>query len=378
MKKLYSNRIARLLQQPVHLLKPEKFDFAQKHSCPGEAPGIEDRKDIREPPKAGEIPIHLIHYSESELIEKSYDHVDAFLVSEPSNSNEYQWVNVDGVHPYVISRLKEHYDLHTLAAEDVLNVPQRPKIENYEGLLFIVMRMLMSKDNQIINEQVSVFRLKNTLITIQEASGDIWDKVRKRMNKPGSRFRKLGNDYLLYALTDATIDHIFPLLGDYGELLDKLEIQILTDPKSEQQQHIHQIRRELLLYRRIVAPTREMLYRLYQDKGEDFDDSVTPFFRDVHDHTQQLLDAIDSYREVANGLNELYNTAVTDKLNETMKVLTIMASFFIPVTFLAGVYGMNFQHMPELKWLHGYSSFWIICVIITIGMWWYFRRKNWM
>ncbi|MGK0176673.1 MAG: magnesium transporter [Lentimonas sp.] len=374
----YLDTITKLLKEPIHLLTTKDFDFTKKQSIPGAAPGIEDRKDIKEPPKTGEIPIRCIHYSESKLIENNYDHIDDFIESNPSNSSHYQWINIDGLNPYVINRLKEHYQLHTLAAEDTLNVPQRPKFETYEGQLFMVMRMLMLKEGRIINEQVSIFHLENALITIQEAPGDIWDKVRKRMNKPKSRFLKLGKDYLLYALTDAIIDHIFPILEDYGDLLDELESQVLKDPKSELQQHIHQIRRELSLYRRIVAPTRELLYALYQDKGEIFDDSVTPFFRDVHDHTHQLLDTIDSYREMASGLNELYHTTVTEKLNGTMKVLTIMASFFIPLTFLAGVYGMNFKHMPELGWLYGYPTFWIICAITTIGMWWYFRCKGWL
>ena len=198
------------------------------------------------------------------------------------------------------------------------------------------------------------------------------------MKKPGSRFRSLGNDYLLYALIDAIIDHIFPLLENYGELLDELELKLMKDPKNELQQQIHQIRRELSFYRRIVVPAREVLYALHQDKEENFNDSVKPFFGDVYDHTRQLLDAIDSYREMASGLNDLYKSTVTDSLNETMKVLTVMASFFIPLTFLSSVYGMNFRHMPELHWVHGYPSFWIACILGTILMWWYFRYKGWM
>ena len=378
LKKLYLDPIAKLLKKPVYLLKPETFDFTKKHSEPGAAPGIEDRKDINKPPNPGEIPVSCICYSEAELIEKQYDGIDDFLASEESSSDNYQWINIDGLNPYVVNRLREHYDLHTLAAEDTLNVPQRPKIENYEGHLFIVMRMLMLRNNRVINEQVSLFHFGKSLITVQEASGDVWDKVRKRMQKPGSRFRKLGNDYLLYALTDAIIDHIFPSLEDYGNILDELEQQILENPTPALKQHIHRIRSELLIYRRIVAPTREMLYALYQDKEEIFNNAVTPFFGDVHDHAQQLLDAIDSYREMANGLSELYHATIAEKLNETMKVLTMLASFFIPITFFAGVYGMNFTHIPELDWPYAYPTFWIICVVATIGMWWYFRRKGWI
>lgn len=377
-KELYFDPITRLLKKPVHLLKPETFDFIKKHSEPGASPGIENRKDINKPPNPGEIPVSCIYYSEAELIEKKYDSIDDFLASKESSSENYQWINIDGLNPYVINQLREHFNLHTLAAEDTLNVPQRPKVENYEGHMFIVMRMLMLRNNRIINEQVSLFYFDRFLITVQEASGDVWDKVRKRMKKPGSRFRKLGNDYLLYALTDAIIDHIFPSLEDYGNILDELEQQILENPTSSLKQHIHRIRSELSIYRRIVAPTREMLHELYQDKEEFFNNSVAPFFGDVHDHAQQLLDAIDSYREMANGLSELYHATIAEKLNETMKVLTMLASFFIPITFLAGVYGMNFKHIPELDWHYAYPTFWIICVVAAIGMWWYFRRKGWM
>ena len=378
LKELYFDPIARLLKKPTRLLNSETFNFAKRHSEPGASPGIEDHKDIKKPPNPGEIPVSCIYYSEAELIEKKYDSIDDFLASEESSSDSYLWINIDGLNPYVVNRLREHFNFHTLAAEDAVNVPQRPKVENYEGHIFIVMHMLMLRDDRIFNEQVSLFHLGKSLITVQEAPGDVWDKVRKRIQKPGSRFRKLGNDYLLYALTDAIIDHIFPSLENYGDLLDELEQQVLENPTPSLKQHIHRIRSELSTYRRIVAPTREMLHALYQNREEIFDDSVIPFFGDVHDHAQQLLDTIDSYREMAKGLSELYHATITEKLNETMKVLTMMASFFIPITFFAGVYGMNLKHIPELEWQYAYPAFWMICAIVGIGMWSYFRRKGWI
>lgn len=378
LKKLYFDPIAKLLKVPTHLLKSEAVNFTKKRSDPGAAPGIENREDINQPPRPGEIPVSCIYYSDSEFIEEHYDSVDDFLKSDNTVTDGYRWINVDGLNPYVINQLKEHYGLHTLAAEDTLNIPQRPKIEQYDKQTFIVIRMLRLKDDRIISEQVSLFHLGKTLITIQENVGDVWDPIRKRIKKTASRFRNLGNDYLLYALIDAIIDHIFPLLEDYGDLLDELELQVLQNPTPLLKEHIYQIRRELSNYWRMVVPTREMLYELYQDKGEIFDDSVTPFFGDVHDHAKQLLDAIDSYREMAKELSELYHATVSEKLNETMKVLTILASFFIPITFLAGVYGMNFKHIPELDWQYAYPTFWLICLIATIGMWWYLRRKGWI
>lgn len=378
LKNIYLDPIAKLLKQPARMLKTQAFDFARKKSEPGAAPGIENHKDIDEPPNPGEIPVTCIDYSLSECIEKKYDSIDDFLKSESSPASGNRWINVDGLNPYVVNKLREHYNLHTLAAEDTLHIPQRPKIENYDNHMFIVMRMLRLNNGRVINEQVSLFYLENTLITIQEAPGDIWDTIRKRMDKPNSRFRKLGNDYLLYALIDAIIDHTFPLLEDLGDLLEGIETQVSENPTPQLKQSIHQIRHELLTYRRIVTPTREMLHEIYQNKGEVFDELVTPFFGDVHDHARQLLDAIDSYREIANGLSELYNATVAEKLNETLKVLTTLASFFAPITFLAGVYGMNFKHIPELDWQYAYPVFWTICLAVAIGMWWYLRRKGWI
>lgn len=378
LKKLYLDSLAKLLKSSERLLKLETFDFTKKQSTPGAAPGIENHEGIDKPPEPGAVLVSCINYSDSEFIEKKYDGIDEFFKSENPNSDSHQWINIDGLSPYVINRLREHFGLHTLAAEDTLNIPQRPKIENFEGQLFIVARMLMLRDNHIINEQVSLFHLGKVIITVQEAPGDVWDNVRKRMSKSASRFRKLGTDYLLYALIDAIIDHIFPLLENYSDLLDELETQVLKNPTPTLKQHIHEIRRELSIYRRIVGPTREMLYALYQDKGEHFDHSVAPFFGDVHDHAQQLLDAIDSYREMANGLSELYHATITEKLNETMKVLTTLASFFIPITFLAGVYGMNFTHIPELDWEYAYPTFWLTCLIVAASMWWFLRRRGWL
>ena len=378
LKRLYFDPIAKLLKQPAHLLKPETFDFTKKHSTPGAAPGIESRKDIKQPPKPGEIPVSCIDYSSSKCSGTKYDSIDDFLKSEKTDFDGYRWINVDGLNPYVVNQLKEHYNLHTLAAEDTLNIPQRPKIETYDNHTFIVIRMLRLEGSCMINEQVSLFHIGNVLITLQENPGDVWDTVRKRMDKPKSRFRRLGNDYLLYALIDSIIDHIFPILEDFGDILDKLEVQVLEQPTPLLKQHIHQIRRELLIYRRMVMPTREMLHELHQDKEEIFDNSVTPFFGDVYDHAQQLVDTIDSYREVANGLHDLYHATITEKLNETMKVLTMLASFFVPITFLAGVYGMNFEHIPELDWPYAYPTFWAACLVVTIGMWWYLRRKGWI
>jgi len=236
----------------------------------------------------------------------------------------------------------------------------------------------MLRNDELANEQVSLFHQRETLITIQEVQGDVWDSVRLRMKKSGSRFRKFGNDYLLYALLDAIIDHIFPLLENYSDTLVELENQTLEDPSPDLQKHIHRIKRELSVYRRVISPTREVIHNLYRDEEEQLIDAVKPFYRDVYDHAMQLMDTIDTYREMASSLHDFYMSAVSNRMNEVMKVLTVMASIFIPMTFLAGVYGMNFEHIPELSWTYSYPIFWVLCLLISGGLLIYFWKKRWL
>lgn len=370
--------LKKLLHSPLNLTVLKKLDFGKRNSTPGAAPGIENIEGINKAPQVGDVKIRCIDYSENHTSETEYNDIDAFLASERPAEATYRWINVDGIHPYVINRVKENFDLHTLAAEDALNLSQRPKIEDYDNSLFIVTRMLMMRRDSLGNEQVSIFHKGDILITIQEEKGDVWDNVRLRMKKPNSRFSKFGNDYLLYALIDAVIDHIYPLLENYSDLLSELETQAFENPTPELQRHIHRIKRELLLYRRVVGPMREVVNHLYRDEDDQLKTEVKHYFRDVYDHTMQLIEVVDTYREMTSSLNEFYMSSISNRMNEIMKVLTIMASIFIPITFVAGVYGMNFEHIPELRWNYAYPTFWALCLSISGGLIFYFWKKGWL
>ena len=278
----------------------------------------------------------------------------------------------------MVNRLRQAYGFHTLAAEDVLRTSQRPKLETFDNHLFVVVRMLTLKEGVLRQEQVSIFLFKDTLITFQEAKGDVWDPIRQRLQKKGSRLRSMGSAYLLYTLLDAVVDHTFPLLESYGDLLEEMEVAVIDDPKPDIQRQIHRIKRELVVLRRVLWPLREVVNELHRDETERIPKEVKTFMRDVYDHAVQVMEIIETYREQAGGLNDLYMSAVSNRMNEIMKVLTIMASFFIPITFVAGVYGMNFEHIPELAWKYGYPTFWIVCLSVISGLLIFFRRKGWL
>jgi magnesium transporter len=278
----------------------------------------------------------------------------------------------------VVNRLREHFHLHTLAAEDVLRVPQRPKLEEYEDHLFIVLRMLMAGDAQLRQEKVSIFFFGNLIITFQEVEGDVWDPIRKRIEKGGSRLRNQDGSYLLYCLLDAVVDHCFPILEQYGDLLERLEDEVVESATPEFQRRLHRVKRELAVLRRVIWPMREVVNTLQREECEYVAEFSKAYMRDVYDHTIQVMDVVETYREMVGGLNDLYMSVVSNRMNEIMKVLTIMASFFIPITFVAGVYGMNFEHIPELSWKYSYLVFWGVCVSMVLGLLYFFYRRGWI
>ncbi|HMP81492.1 MAG TPA: magnesium/cobalt transporter CorA [Verrucomicrobiota bacterium] len=355
-----------------------KRKAAFRTSTPGSTPGIESIAGIHEPPAAGSVRIRCTDYGPDRV--ETHDVPDLNAVFRQSRPDwcKVRWINVDGLHPHVVNQLRHQFQFHTLAAEDVLRVPQRPKLETFEDHLFIVARMLVWQENTMISEQVSFFLYENTLLTFQERAGDVWDPIRQRLEKPGSRLRTFDVSYLLYALLDAVVDHCFPILENIGDLLEGLEDEITRHPTQHAQRRLHVIKRELAMLRRVVWPLREVLSGLCRDDTEGIAPNVKAYLRDVSDHTVQVMDIVDSCRDMAASLNDLYMSAVSNRMNEVMKVLTIMTSFFIPITFIAGVYGMNFEDIPGLHWKHGYTMFWGICFAITLGLAVFFIRKGWI
>ncbi|MCF7760011.1 MAG: magnesium/cobalt transporter CorA [Cephaloticoccus sp.] len=345
---------------------------------PGSIPGIESFGPMDQPPAPDAVRLQWYDYGVNAVSFEAEGDLETMCSSERPADTLVRWINVDGLNPYVVNRLRQAYGIHTLAAEDVLRTSQRPKLEIFPNHLFVVVRMLTLRDGVMHQEQVSIFLFKDTLITFQETKGDVWDPIRQRLQKKGSRLRSMGPAYLLYALLDAVVDHSFPLLESYGEMLEELEAAVINDPQPVIQRQIHRIKRELVVLRRVLWPLREVVNELHRNDTEEIPAEVKTFMRDVYDHAVQVMEIIETYREQAGGLNDLYMSAVANRMNEIMKVLTIMASFFIPITFVAGVYGMNFEHIPELPWKYGYVGFWAVCVSIFTVLFVFFRRKGWL
>jgi magnesium transporter len=291
------------------------------------------------------------------------------------------WINVDGLkHTDQIENIGKQYDLHPLVLEDIVNTTQRPKIDEYEGYLFIVLKMLYYDENEsIVIEQVSFVLGKNYVITFQESEGDVFNSIRERLRLANGRIRGLKSDYLMYALIDAVVDNYFSIIETLGNKIEDLETELFAGNTREHISiEVQQLKREILKVRRAIFPLREIINRI--EKGEHpliYKRTIT-YYRDIYDHLIQVSENIDIYREMIWSLMDMYMTTISNRMNEVMKVLTIMSSIFIPLTFLAGIYGMNFEHIPELKYHNGYFILLGVMFLLFIGLLFYFKRKKWL
>ncbi|MEX1352822.1 MAG: magnesium/cobalt transporter CorA, partial [Desulfobacterales bacterium] len=256
----------------------------------------------------------------------------------------------------------------------------RPKADEFDNYIYIVFKMLSYRDgmDQIESEQVSIVLGSNFLISFQEAPGDVMAPVRERIEKGKGRIRKAGCDYLAYALIDAVVDHYFLVLETFGEKIEDLEAELLSDPTPKSLQHLYAMKRDVIFFRKQVWPIRELLNRLVKEESPLIDKSVDVFISDVYDHTIQIIDTIESFRDLMAGLLDIYLSTISNRMNAIMKMLTIMATIFIPLTFIAGIYGMNFEYMPELKWHWAYPTLWAIFISIFLGMLAWFKSKKWL
>jgi len=360
---------------------PRRF----KKAAPGSAAGIEPADLAPVTDRRPSVRVTCIDYSPQQAIFEEIHDLTEFIARHREDWSSVRWINVDGLSDLgVVRGLAEKYRLHPLAIEDVLHVPQRPKVQAYEddgtyqARLFIIARELELRENQLHTEQVSIFVGHRTVLTFQETPGDVWDPVRQRIRTQGSALRANDASFLAYSLIDSIVDEAFPILELFGDRLEDLEDVVLQRPSPDVIQEIHRIKRELLLVRRAMWPMREVLSKMQREPHECFSDVTRTYMRDVYDHAVQAIDIVETYRELAGGLTETYMTAMSNRMNEIMKVLTILGSIFIPLTFLAGVYGMNFHHFPELDWEYGYALFWVVCVVTGLGMVTWFRRKGWL
>ncbi|MBU0690897.1 magnesium/cobalt transporter CorA [bacterium] len=295
------------------------------------------------------------------------------------------WINIEGLaDTEKLMELGRVFNLHPLALEDVVNTTQRPKTEHYEGTIFIVLRMVKEYEATINSEQICIFLGKDFVLTLQEETGDCLDPVRKRIRVSEPRIRFSRPAYLMYSLVDAIIDHYFPVLERLGDRIEDLEERIVRSLDDKLLEDIYQVRRDLLKLRRHLWPTREAVDRLYRDPTPLIDDETRIYLRDCYDHCVQLLDLVESYRDISSALMESYRSQVSLNMNEVMKVLTIIATLFIPVTFIAGIYGMNFDasvspwNMPELRWFFGYLFAWGLMLITGGAFLYYFWKKGWI
>jgi magnesium transporter len=348
----------------------------------GQAPGNLNHMG---PARAEPVRITLVDYNAERIDEREVTTIEECY--ECMSASSVTWVNIDGVHePSVLAKIGEKLNLHQLLLEDVAHTDQRPKLEDFDDRLYIVMRMLSVsrvEDNdeveefRVASEQISLVLGTNFVLTFQEDPVDVFEPVRRRLRENKGKIRKMGPDYLTYALLDVVVDNYFTVLELFGDQAEELEEEVMENPTSETLRDVQHMKRALIQMRRAVWPLRDVLNVMIRGDSKLIRKATIVFLRDVYDHTIRVVDIMESFREMVGGLLDIYLSTVSNRMNEVMKVLTIMATIFIPLTFIAGIYGMNFDNMPELHWPWGYWYVWGIMMAVGMVMLLYFRRKRW-
>ncbi|MBN2407625.1 MAG: magnesium/cobalt transporter CorA [Elusimicrobia bacterium] len=326
----------------------------------------------------GPVKINIFDFTEDKFTEKDTGSSEDF--SSYGKTRTVTWINVNGIHDAgLLEKIGEAFGLHPLLLEDITNTESRPKLDAYDDYIFIILKMLyMKSEYEIESEQVSIVLKDNVVISFQEKEGDVFGPVRDRIRNAKGKIRKMGADYLAYALIDAIVDNYFVIPERLADNIEVIEDILLEDPKPEILQTMHKLRRDMIFLRKSVWPLREVVNSLVRGDSGLFKDSTVIYLRDVYDNTVQVMDALETFRDVLSGLMDMYMTGMSNKMNEVMKTLTIIATIFIPLTFIAGIYGMNFSYMPELGWKSGYFFVLGIMAVIVIIMVVYFKKKKWM
>ncbi len=323
--------------------------------------------------------ITFMDYDDQTFTEQEVDSIEACYPLKDTRT--VSWINIDGLHDVdLIKRLGEHFEIHPLVQEDVVNTEHRPKIEDMGAYIFLTLKMIKWNEhkNEIQYEQVSFLLGSNYVITFQEQPGDVFESIRERIRTHSGRIRKMGNDYLAYALMDAIVDEYFVVLENLGDKIQNMEEEVLSSPTTKTTQKLHQIKNQLLILRKSIWPLREVITNLERGESKLITKQTIPYFRDVYDHTIQIIDMMETMRDMNSSMFDMYLSSLSNKMNEVMKVLTIIATIFIPLTFLAGIYGMNFQNMPELGLKWGYFAVLGVMLIVGLGMVLFFKRKKWL
>ena len=358
-------------------MKTRKPRLIKKHSkTAGLAPGTL----IYVGEKEGEpVRITYMDYDEKSFQEKQVSAVEECFPFKTTPTAT--WINVDGIHNVkIVETLGREYDLHPLVLEDILNTGQRPKFEDLENYAFVVLKMLSYSDEKqaVEAEQVSIVFGANFVISFQERVGDVFEPVRERIRNGKGKVRKMGPDYLCYALMDAVVDNYFAILEKLGEKIESMEEEVVADPNERTLAKIHSMKREMITLRKSIWPLRELVSAMDRSESALIKESTGVYLRDVYDHTIQIIDTVESFRDMVSGMLDIYLSSISNKMNAVMKVLTIIATIFIPLTFLAGIYGMNFKYMPEIEWPWSYAVFWVVVATVAAAMVVYFRRKKWL
>ena len=327
--------------------------------------------------RTDKIKITLIEYNDTEYFEEQYfDLEDCLSHVKP---NMIKWINVEGLHDTdLIEKLGKFYNIHPLTLEDIVNVDQRSKFEDFEHYVVSIMRMI-NYTTEVESEQLAIVLCENTVISFQEPhGGDAFDIIRNRLRTCKGRVRKLGADYLAYALMDAVVDCYFTAIEKIGDRIEVIEEEIISDSDKKSILELYRLKREMIYLRKQVWPMRDLINNMIRSETKLIHASSDIYLRDLSDHVTRIIDTVETYRDLLSGIMDIYLSTNANKMNEVMKVLTIMSSIFIPITFMVGVYGMNFDNMPELKTQHGYYVLWGVMLSTVIGLLVYFKRKKWL
>lgn len=355
-------------------MTPESLYFVSKKS--GLAPGtLVHVGAVHEHPHS----IRVINYNPHTLENRTIDSVEELLPYKITNS--VTWVMVEGLTEVaIIDDIGQHFNIHPLVLEDILNTHQRTKFEEYTDYLYFVLKVVSLAEGafNIQYEQISILVLKNFVFTFMEKPDGLFKPILNRLANEDSHLRNAGSDYLAYVIMDAVVDEYFTLQDLFDEHIEFIEDELLTHPSVVTLSMIQKIRRELIFLRKTVSPLRELLAAIRRSESPLFDEHTKRYFIDIYDHSIRIIEAVESYRELISGMMDIYLSSVSNKMNETMKFLTVFASIFIPLTFIAGVYGMNFEHMPELKWQWSYPVLWGVFIVITTALLIYFKKKKWL
>lgn len=352
------------------------------------------KKTRKRSEKAGLPPGMLVHTGERPpqatvitVFEYSPDSVDERKpvrledCFKPQPMHTVRWINIDGLADIsVIEGIGRQFGVHPLILEDILSTGQRPKCDDSTSHLFVVFRMLQYIDAEqtIRSEQVSILLGPGYVVSFQESEGDVFDPIRDQIRTGRGRVRNMGADYLVYRLMDAVVDGYFLILEKLGERVEALEQEVIKEPSEETLNRIYALKRELIYLRKSVWPLREVISQIEKTASPLITETTEPYFRDVYDHTIQVMDSVDTFRDTVSGLLDIYLTSISNRLNAIMKVLTIITTIFIPLSFVASIYGMNFQYMPELEWRWGYPAVLAAMGLIFLGMLYFFKKNKWI